>query len=142
MTISAGSSTILVNAVVSASSSSAQSLFGGCTSRFDTPHLSKTFVMWCFTASSLIENCSAISIAKMAKHSSELDELDVEGILAFAERVLPRASDVWIQASLAQRQQLQKLFFPEASGRAELTLDFVPDAIHRRTRASASALYD
>jgi hypothetical protein len=49
----------------------------------------------------------------MAKHSSELDELDVEGILAFAERVLPRASDVWIQASLAQRQQLQKLFFPE-----------------------------
>jgi site-specific DNA recombinase len=54
-----------------------------------------------------------MTLAKMAKHSSELDELDVEGILAFAERVLPRASDVWIQASLAQRQQLQKLFFPE-----------------------------
>ena len=48
--------------------------------------------------------------------STELDELDVEGILAFAERVLPRASDVWIQASLTQRQQLQKLFFPEGIG--------------------------
>lgn len=49
-----------------------------------------------------------LTIAKMAKHSTDLDELDVEGILAFAERVLPRAPDVWIQASLAQRQQLQK----------------------------------
>lgn len=54
-----------------------------------------------------------MTLAKKAKHSSELDELDVEGILAFAERVLPRASDVWIQASLAQRQHLQKLFFRE-----------------------------
>ena len=31
----------------------------------------------------------------------------------FAERVLPRASDLWIQASLEQRQRLQRLFFPE-----------------------------
>jgi site-specific DNA recombinase len=54
-----------------------------------------------------------MTIAQMVKHSSDLDEMDVEGILAFAERVLPRASDIWIQASLAQRQQLQKLFFPE-----------------------------
>ena len=51
--------------------------------------------------------------------STDLDELDVEGILAFAERVLPRASDVWIQASLAQRQQLQKLFFPEGIASTE-----------------------
>ena len=36
----------------------------------------------------------------------------VEGILAFAERVLPRASDLWVQASLNQKQ-LQQLFFPE-----------------------------
>ncbi len=33
-------------------------------------------------------------------------------ILAFAERVLPRASDLWVQASLEQRQRLQQLFFP------------------------------
>lgn len=57
-----------------------------------------------------------ITVAKIGKHSSELDEVDVEGILAFAERGLPRAADVWVQASLAQRQQLQRLFFPEGIG--------------------------
>lgn len=34
-------------------------------------------------------------------------------ILAFAERVLPRAADLWVQASLEQRQRFQQLFFPE-----------------------------
>ena len=37
----------------------------------------------------------------------------VEGILAFAERILPRASDLWVQASLDYKQRLQQLFFPE-----------------------------
>ncbi|AMY12486.1 hypothetical protein LuPra_05762 [Luteitalea pratensis] len=37
----------------------------------------------------------------------------MEGILGFAERVLPRAADLWVQASLAQRQRFQQLFFPE-----------------------------
>jgi hypothetical protein len=37
----------------------------------------------------------------------------VEGILAFAERVLPRAADLWGQASLEQRQRFQQLFFPD-----------------------------
>ena len=32
-------------------------------------------------------------------HSGQLEELDVEGILAFAERVLPRAADLWLLAS-------------------------------------------
>jgi hypothetical protein len=31
----------------------------------------------------------------------------VEGILAFAERGLPRAADLWVQASLGQRQRFQ-----------------------------------
>src|SRR5262245_40335991 len=35
------------------------------------------------------------------------------GILAFAERVLPRAADRWVQASLDQRQRFQQLFFPD-----------------------------
>jgi len=34
-------------------------------------------------------------------------------LLAFAERVLPRAADLWVQASLNQKQRLQQLFFPE-----------------------------
>jgi hypothetical protein len=46
------------------------------------------------------------------RHSGQLEELDVEGILAFAERVLPRAADLWVQASLEQRQRFQQLFFP------------------------------
>jgi hypothetical protein len=32
---------------------------------------------------------------------------------ALAERVLPRAADVWVQASLEQRQRFQQLFFPD-----------------------------
>jgi hypothetical protein len=34
------------------------------------------------------------------RHTEAVDELDVQGILAFAERILPRASDLWVQASL------------------------------------------
>ena len=51
----------------------------------------------------------------IARRTTFLDywKLDVEAILAFAERVLPRASDLWAQASLDQRQRLQQLFFPD-----------------------------
>ena len=37
----------------------------------------------------------------------------MQGILAFAERILPRDSDLWVQASLDYKQRLQQLFFPE-----------------------------
>ena len=46
-------------------------------------------------------------------HAEAVEELDVEGILAFAEHILPRASDLWVQASLDYKQRLQQLFFPE-----------------------------
>jgi hypothetical protein len=36
-----------------------------------------------------------------------------DGDLALAERILPRASDLWVQASLDYKQPLQQLFFPE-----------------------------
>ena len=54
-----------------------------------------------------------LTLARIYRHSSQLDELDVEGILAFAERILPRASDLWVQAALDQRQRFQQLFFPD-----------------------------
>jgi hypothetical protein len=54
----------------------------------------------------------ARTLARIDRHSGQLEELDVEGILAFAERILPRASDVWVQASLDQRQRFQQRFFP------------------------------
>jgi hypothetical protein len=49
----------------------------------------------------------------VSDRSGQLEELDVEGILAFAERILPRAADLWVQASLEQRQRLQQLFFSD-----------------------------
>ena len=55
----------------------------------------------------------ALTLAKIDHHADAVDELDVEGILAFAERILPRASDLWVQASLDYKQRLQQLFFPE-----------------------------
>jgi hypothetical protein len=54
-----------------------------------------------------------LTLARIDRHPGQLDELDVEGIPAFAERVLPRAADLWMQASLEQRQRFQQLFFPE-----------------------------
>jgi DNA invertase Pin-like site-specific DNA recombinase len=41
-----------------------------------------------------------LTIAQMDRHSCELEEMDVEGVLAFAERVLPSASNLWVQSSL------------------------------------------
>jgi hypothetical protein len=57
-----------------------------------------------------------LTLAKINHHTEAVDELDVEGILAFAERVLPRASDLWVQASLNQKQRLQQLLSPERIG--------------------------
>jgi hypothetical protein len=54
-----------------------------------------------------------LTLVQIDRHSTQLEELDVEGILAFAERGLPKASDLWVQASLDQRQRLQRIFFPE-----------------------------
>jgi site-specific DNA recombinase len=54
-----------------------------------------------------------LTLVQMDRHATELEELDVEGILAFAERVLPSASNLWVQSSLNQKQRLQQLFFPE-----------------------------
>ena len=54
-----------------------------------------------------------LTLARIDRHSGQLEELDVEGILTFAERILPRAADLWVQASLDQRQRFQQLFFPD-----------------------------
>ena len=54
-----------------------------------------------------------LTLAQIDHHAEAVDELDVQGILAFAERVLPRASDLSVQASPDYKQRLQQLFFPE-----------------------------
>lgn len=53
------------------------------------------------------------ALADIDRHAEQLDKFDVEGLLAFAERILPRAADMWVQSSLDQKQRLQRLFFPE-----------------------------
>jgi hypothetical protein len=54
-----------------------------------------------------------LTLAQIDRHAEAVEEIDVAGILAFAERVLPRAADLWVQASLDQKQRLQQLFFPD-----------------------------
>ena len=54
-----------------------------------------------------------LTLAQIDRHAEAVEEIDVASILAFAERVLPRAADLWVQASLDQKQRLQQLFFPE-----------------------------
>jgi hypothetical protein len=54
-----------------------------------------------------------LTLAQIDRHTDAVDELDVQGILAFAERILPRASDLCVQASLDYKQRQQQLFFPE-----------------------------
>ena len=51
-----------------------------------------------------------LTLVEIDRHGSKVEEFDVEGILNFAERVLPRAADLWIQVSWEQRQRLQRLF--------------------------------
>ncbi len=53
-----------------------------------------------------------LTLARIDCHSGQLDELDVEGILAFAERVLPRAADLWVQALPDQRSCSNSCSFP------------------------------
>jgi hypothetical protein len=36
-----------------------------------------------------------LTLAQIDYHAEAVDELDAQGILAFSERVLPRASDLW-----------------------------------------------
>jgi hypothetical protein len=54
-----------------------------------------------------------LTFAQTDHHAEAVDELEVQGILVFAERILPRAADLWGQASLDYKQRLQQLFFPE-----------------------------
>ena len=54
-----------------------------------------------------------LTLSQIEHHTEAVDEIDVEGVLAFAERILPRAADLWVQAPLDYKQRLQQLFFPE-----------------------------
>jgi hypothetical protein len=42
-----------------------------------------------------------------------LSQLDVDGVLAFAEHVLTNGARLWMELGLDQKQQLQQALFPE-----------------------------
>jgi hypothetical protein len=67
-----------------------------------------------------------LTLARIDRHSGQLGELDVEGILAFTERVLARAADLWVQASLEQRQRFQLLFLSRRNRVRRKTLCWNP----------------
>ena len=52
-------------------------------------------------------------LARIDRHSGQVEELDVEGILAFAETRSTARRRSLVQASLDQRQRFQQLFFPD-----------------------------
>src|SRR6058998_681276 len=43
----------------------------------------------------------------------EIQVLNAQYLQLTGERILPRASDLWVQAPLDYKQRLQQLFFPE-----------------------------
>jgi site-specific DNA recombinase len=53
-----------------------------------------------------------ITLAETALHDARLDELNIEGVVAFAEHVLTNPGRLWVEASLEQKQRLQKVLFP------------------------------
>jgi site-specific DNA recombinase len=53
-----------------------------------------------------------LALAEIEQHTQRYDELDVEAVLAFAERISLNASRMWLEANLDQRQRFQSLLFP------------------------------
>jgi site-specific DNA recombinase len=45
--------------------------------------------------------------------STEFEHIELEGVLAFADRLILRPARLWVESSLDQRQRLQKTLFPE-----------------------------
>jgi site-specific DNA recombinase len=54
-----------------------------------------------------------LALLEMESAEAKLDELDIEGVLAFAENALTDATGLWVAASLDQKQRLQDVLFPE-----------------------------
>lgn len=53
-----------------------------------------------------------IAVTRSILHDAELDEVDIEAVLNFAEHLILDARRMWTEATLDQRQRLQQLLFP------------------------------
>jgi hypothetical protein len=54
-----------------------------------------------------------IDAAEQDLRDADTEHVDVEAVLAFAERLVEYPHQLWLQSSLDQKQRLQRLFFPE-----------------------------
>jgi hypothetical protein len=53
-----------------------------------------------------------ILFVRIELEEARLEEIDVEGLLGFAEHVLGNAARLWLDATADQRQRLQRVLFP------------------------------
>jgi len=54
-----------------------------------------------------------LALAEIELNDAVLDQLDIDGVLAFAEHVVTNAARLWIELDLVQKQRLQQTLFPE-----------------------------
>ena len=54
-----------------------------------------------------------IALCRIELEDARVEEIDVEGLLGFAEHVLSAASRLWLEASADGKQRLQRALFPE-----------------------------
>jgi hypothetical protein len=71
-----------------------------------------------------------LTLARIDRHSGQLEEFDIEGIVAFAERILPRAADRGCRPRSTSDSGSNKCSFPMESRSTEIAL-FEPAYPHR-----------
>ena len=54
-----------------------------------------------------------ITLAKLRLKDAQLDKVDIEAVLNFAEAFLLNTARIWLEMSLERRQRFQKVLFPE-----------------------------
>jgi len=54
-----------------------------------------------------------VALVRMELEQAKLEEIDVEGLLDFAEHVLNNAAHLWLDASPELKRRLQTVIFPE-----------------------------
>ena len=54
-----------------------------------------------------------IVLAEMELNDAQIEELDLDAVLAFAEEMVLDARRLWVEGGLEQRQRLQEVMFPE-----------------------------
>ena len=52
-----------------------------------------------------------IALARLELHDAQIEQIDIEGVLGFAESIILDARRLWMEGTLDQRQRLQKVLF-------------------------------